>query len=320
MAVFTQVDADELAVFVEAYGVGPVRSCTGIAEGYENSNYRLVTASATLILTLYEKRVRIEHLPFFLGLMDHLADRGVPCPRPLKARDGRSWRALAGRPAALLTFLEGDWPRAVTVDHCARMGRAVAELHRAGDGFQGTRANDLALADWRRLFERNASQADAVAGGLAATVAEELAFLEGRWPHDLPTGIVHADLFPDNVFFRDGAISGIIDFYFACRDFLAYDLAVCLNAWCFDAGGNFEPAKAAALVNGYQTVRALNPAERNAMAVLARGAALRFLLTRLHDWLHPAPGLVAKRKDPLEFLNRLRFHQGADGAEAYGLE
>ncbi len=319
MAVYTEVSDDELTAFVADYDVGEVLSCKGIAEGIENTNYLVETEGGRFILTLYERRVRPDELPFFLGLMEHLAGKGVPCPTPLRTRDGRVLRALGGRPAAMVSFLEGMWPRRPTPDHCAALGQALAGLHRAGADFAPKRDNDLSLAGWRPLLMASLDHADAVKPGLAAELETELAFLESRWPADLPAGVIHADLFPDNVFFRGAMLSGLIDFYFACNDFLAYDVAVCLNAWCFEADGAFNATKARRLLAAYGRVRAFTPAELASLSVLARGSALRFLLTRLYDWVHTPKGALVTPKDPLEYLGKLRFHQAVSGPGAYGL-
>jgi homoserine kinase type II len=320
MAVYTEVSDEDLTAFVADYDVGEVVSCKGIAEGIENTNYVVETEGGRFILTLYERRVKPEELPFFLGLMEHLAGKGVPCPTPLSTRDGRVLRELGGRPAAMVSFLGGMWPRRPTPDHCAALGQALAGLHLAGADFALYRANDLSLAGWRPLLMASLDHADSVKPGLAAELEAELAFLESRWPADLPAGVIHADLFPDNVFFRGVTLSGLIDFYFACNDFFAYDVAVCLNAWCFEADGAFNATKARRLLAAYGRVRTFTPAELATLSVLARGSALRFLLTRLYDWVHTPKGALVTPKDPLEYLGKLRFHQAASGPGAYGLE
>jgi homoserine kinase type II len=319
MAVYTEVPDDELAAFVASYGLGALLSYKGIAEGVENTNYLLHTEKGPIFLTLYEKRVAPEDLPFFLGLMEHLAKAGLTCPTPVRDLEGRMVRTLAGRPAALITFLEGVWIRRPQPRHCAAVGKALAGLHVAGRGFGLTRANGLGLAGWRPLFARFEARADEIVPGLAATVSQELNVLEEHWPEGLEQGVIHADLFPDNVFFLGDRLSGLIDFYFACNDALAYDIAVTLNAWCFESDHGFNVTKGQALLKGYESVRRLTPAEREALPLLARGAALRFLLTRAYDWLHTASNALVKRKDPSEFLRRLKFHRGVRGAGEYGL-
>lgn len=324
MAVYTEVSDDELEDFVAGYDIGRVTSCKGIAEGVENTNYLLQTDRGSFILTLYEKRTRRDDLPFFLGLMDHLAARGLACPTPLKGRDGQSLRELCGRPAAIVSFLAGMWPRRISAEHCAGLGAAMAEMHLAGADFPMSRPNNLSVAGWRPLFEAERARADEVAPNLSATIAAELDFLEASWPQGLPSGLIHADLFPDNVFFMhaDGGqerVSGLIDFYFACTDTLAYDLAICLNAWCFEADGAFNATKARLMLASYGRVRPLSADELDALPTLARGAAMRFLLTRLYDWLNTPAGAFVKRKDPLEYLRKLRFHQEVAGPGQYGI-
>lgn len=320
MAVYTEVSDEEVGAFLAQYDLGAVVSLKGIAEGVENSNYLLQTDRGSFILTLYEKRVAEEDLPFFLGLMEHLAERGVACPTPIAGRDGKALRQLSGRPAAIISFLEGLWPRRIQNRHCAELGGALAQFHLAGADFPMTRRNNLSVPDWRPLFLKSAGRAHEVQPGLAQLLDDELDHLEAHWPADLPAGLIHADLFPDNVFFKGERLSGLIDFYFACTDALAYDLAICMNAWCFEPDGQFNVTKARLLLSNYRKARPFSDAELAALPLLARGCAMRFLLTRLYDWLHHPPGAFVKPKDPLEYLRKLRFHQQVDGPGAYGLD
>jgi homoserine kinase type II len=319
MAVYTDVSDEALTEFLSDYGIGSLVAFRGIAEGVENSNFSLRTTTGDFILTLYEKRVDPADLPWFIGLMRHLADRGIACPLPVSARDGEALRRLCGRHAAITTFLPGVWPRRVQVGHCAALGTALAELHRAGGGYTQARPNTFGHDRWEALFAAIGAEADTVAPGLTAELDDAIAAIGRDWPRGLPRGQIHADLFPDNVFFLGGAVSGLIDFYFACTDFLAYDLAICINAWCFEPDLALNVTKARALLRGYQGARPLEDAELAALPVLCRGAAVRFLLTRLHDWLHTPAAALVTRKDPLEYLRRLRFHQQAETAGAYGV-
>ncbi len=319
MAVYTDVSAAGLSDFLASYDIGTLVSFHGIAEGVENSNFLVQTTAGTFILTLYEKRVDPADLPFFIGLMQHLAANGISCPQPVATRAGTTLGMLAGRPCAMVTFLTGVSVRRPTAEHCAQLGAGLAKLHLAGTGFALTRANALSVSGWRPLFEAAAGRADTVQPGLGLTIADELAQLERTWPRGLPAGVIHADLFPDNAFFLDDRLSGIIDFYFACNDLLAYDVAVCLNAWCFEADGAFNATKGRALLQGYQSVRPLTPGEAEALPCLARGAALRFLLTRLVDWLNVPEGALVRPKDPLEYLRKLRFHRAVTSARDYGM-
>jgi homoserine kinase type II len=252
--------------------------------------------------------------------MEHLAKGGINCPTPVHDAEGRVLRRLAGKPAVLVTFLEGVWIRRPQPRHCAALGQAMASLHLAGRSFAHTRANTLGVRGWRPLFERFRSRADEIAPGLATLIEGELDQLEANWPAELPQGIIHADLFPDNTFFLGDQLSGLIDFYFACQDALAYDVAIALNAWCFESDHAFNITKGQALIKAYQSLRTLEPAERQALPLLARGAALRFLLTRAYDWLHTDKDALVSRKDPQEFLRRLKFHRSILSASEYGLE
>jgi len=319
MAVYTEVSDEALTEFLTRYEIGTLIAFRGIAEGVENSNYALKTSAGDFILTLYEKRVNTADLPYFLGLMEHLAAQGLSCPLPVRARDGQNLNELAGKTAAITTFLPGVWPRKVHVEHCAPLGAALARLHVDGAGFALNRPNGLGPDSWSPLLAKCLPGADAVQQGLGAELDAWCAGIVAAWPHGLPAGQIHADLFPDNVFFLEGDVSGLIDFYFACTDFYAYDVAVCLNAWCFERDFSFNVTKSRALLRGYESVRPLSAAERAALPVLAQGSALRFLLTRLYDWLNTPAGALVTPKDPLDYYRRLRFHLAAKDASAYGL-
>ncbi len=320
MAVYTDVAAEDLAGFLAGYDIGELLSYKGIAEGVENSNFLVHTSRGYFILTLYERRVAERDLPFFLALMEHLARAGITCPQPVKNRAGVTLGRLAGRPAAIVTFLDGLWIRRPNAGHCAAVGEALAGLHLAGADFKMRRENALSIESWRGLYERARARGDSVRPGLCAEIAKELDALDKSWPRDLPQGVIHADLFPDNVFFLGDRLSGLIDFYFACADTLAYDVVVCLNAWCFEPDHSYNVTKGRALLKSYGKARALSAAERAALPVLARGAAMRFLLTRLVDWLAVPDGALVKPKDPLEYFRKLRFHQSVKSAGDYGIE
>jgi homoserine kinase type II len=319
MAVYTQVSGEQMTLFIERYDLGALVSFHGIAEGVENTNYLLRTEQGQYILTLYEKRVNFDDLPYFLGLMEHLAGEGLLCPTPLHDKNGVVLQELAGRQAALISFLEGYSVLRPSAKHCGHVGRALAAMHVAGQGFALQRANALSVQGWRALADATASRADTVALGLQEAIAEEIVFLEQNWPTGLPTGIIHADLFPDNVFFLGDGLSGLIDFYFACNDMLAYDIAICLNAWCFEDPSAFNVTKARALFRGYGELRPLCADELDALPILARGAALRFLLTRLYDWFHTCGSALVRPKDPREYWRKLRFHQQVNSVGDYGL-
>lgn len=319
MAVYTEVTDDALAAFLTDYDIGTMVAFRGIAEGVENSNYSLRTTGGDFMLTLYEKRVNPDDLPWFLGLMEHLAERGLVCPQPVRGRDGSALRHLSGKHAAITTFLPGVWPRRVRPAHCGPVGSAMARLHLAGADYTPQRPNALGPANWRPLLDHCRDRADEMQAGLADQLDEALSTIVPGWPASLPVGHIHADMFPDNVFFLNDTVSGVIDFYFACTDLLAYDVAIGLNAWCFEPDFSFNVTKSRALLAAYASVRPLSAAEQAALPVLCQGAALRFLLTRLYDWLNTPPGAMVTRKDPLQYLRRLRFHLSATDGRDYGL-
>lgn len=318
MAVYTEVSFEELETLLERYDIGVPLSFKGIAEGIENSNFYLQTDRGAFILTLYEKRVAAEDLPFFLGLMEHLAKAGVHCPLPVKTRDGQSLVSLNRRNAAIVTFLTGIALRRPDVAHCAAGGAALAGLHKAGEGFALKRANALGPAGWRPLAE-SIHGADTIEDGLDALINGSLENITAAWPRELPSGVIHADFFPDNILFVGDAVGGVIDFYFACNDFYVYDLATMLNSWCFELDGSYNITKGQAVISAYRAARPLSEAEIAALPVLMRGAALRFLLTRTYDWLNQDPNAMVRVKDPREYSKKLRFHNKVKHAREYGL-
>ena len=320
MAVYTDVVAEELGAFLAGYDLGELLAYKGIAEGVENSNFLVHTTRGYFILTLYERRVAAEDLPFFLALMEHLHAHGISCPQPVKNKRGEVLGRIAGRPAAVVTFLDGMWIRRPSPAHCGALGEALARLHLAGLDFKHSRVNALSVDGWRSLYENCSERANEVQFDLKRFLAAELSHLENAWPLRLPQGVIHADLFPDNVFFLGSKLSGLIDFYFACTDTLAYDVAICLNAWCFESDHSYNVTKGRSLLQAYVQVRKLSHEERGALPLLARGAALRFLLTRLVDWFDVPPGALVRPKDPFEYYRKLRFHQAIGSARDYGID
>jgi homoserine kinase type II len=319
MAVYTDVSDDDLAGFVARYDIGEPIAFKGIAEGVSNSNFFLQTTKDRYILTVYEARAPRGDLPFFIGIMDHLAQHGFACPRPIRMRDGGALADIAGKPAALVSYLDGISIKKPTAAHCRAAGRSMALMHKAASGFAMQRPNPLSVGGWQPLVDAAGARADTISPGLSQRMAQELAFHQSSWPKDLPGGVIHADFFPDNVFFIGGACSGVIDFYFAAQDAFAYDLAISLNAWCFEADASFNLTKGQALIGGYEEVRPLSAPEVAALPQLARGAALRFLLTRTVDLLDVPPGALVRPHDPIPYDRRLSFHRQVASAEAYGL-
>ncbi len=318
MAVYTHVDDEDLISFLNGYEIGDLLSFKGIAEGVENSNYLLHTSAGYFILTLYEKRVNANDLPFFIGLMEHLYKNGISCPEPVRNKSGEALGTLSGRPAAIVTFLDGLSISHSLPHHCKMLGEGVAKMHLAARGFGLSRKNSLTMKDWRPLYELSVGEVDTIEPGLGKLIEGELEFLENNWPTSLPTGIIHADLFPDNVFFLKGKLSGFIDFYFSCNDILAYDAAICINAWCFDDDGQYNQRKAENFLLGYQNIRKFSDEEKQAFPILLRGSAIRFLLTRVYDCLNVPKSAVVVPKDPIEYISRVKFHQTITNFHAYG--
>ena len=320
MAVYTTVDDSALNEFLIAYDIGEILSFAGIVEGVENSNYLLRTTKAHFILTLYEKRVDTVDLPFFIELMTHLSATGMNCPVPVAARDGQVLHQLAGRTCAIFSFLDGTFSRFPNLLKCRALGASLAELHIKSQGVSRHRAIALGPASWTPLLHSIGADADILAKGMHDTITARLQQILMDWPTDLPHGIIHADLFPNNVLFVGDKLTGLIDFYFACEDILAYDIGICLNSWCFEADGSFNMTKSNALIQGYESVRHLSTAEKQAIPVLAAGSAMRFFLTRLYDWIHTPKDAFVSPKDPMEYWTILRFHQSVSGISAYGLD
>lgn len=319
MAVYTIVDDTDLANFLAAYDLGNVLSFAGIAEGVENSNYLLRTDRANYIVTLYEKRVDANDLPFFMEVMEQLAQAGMNCPLPVTALDGTVLRELNGRPCAVFSFLDGTWSRFPNREKCHALGVALAEMHVKAKSVTRRRPNALGPDAWQPLFDSIADHADDLAPNMRDKIQTQLTALLDGWPRDLPHGVIHADLFPNNVLFVGDRLTGLIDFYFACDDTLAYDVGICLNSWCFDSDGSFNLTKSRALIKGYESIRPLSEAEIAAIPTLAAGSAMRFFLTRLYDWIHTPKDALVSPKDPMEYWSIVRFHQSVSGPTSYGI-
>lgn len=326
MAVYTHLTEDDIQAYLNQFDIGTLVAWNGITEGIENSNFYLKTTKDKYILTLFEKRVNPKDLPFFIGMMEHLAARGISCPKPIAAKNGEVVLVLKDRPAVIISFLEGKGVRTVRNTHMALLGDVLAHMHQAAEGFRLSRPNTMSFPEWKLLAEKVVGRADEIFAGLGTLITKEIKFLEQHWPKpdELPAGVIHADLFPDNVFYiehgMDVHLSGVIDFYFACNDFFMYDLAITMNAWCFEnMHHEFNITRTSLLLKGYNQVRQISTAELEALPILARGAALRFLLTRCYDWLNPASGAIVRPKDPKEYLRKLQFHQQVKTSREYGL-
>ncbi len=319
LAVYTAITDIDVIQHLLNYNIGELESLKGIAEGVQNSNYFLSTSKGQYILTLYEQMVEEKDLPFYVGLMEHLSQCGINCPQPMKMKNGEALSTLCGRPAAIVSFLNGVSVSEPLEDPCRQVGQMLARMHLATSNFTMTLENALCQSKWRQFYRRSDGRVGEIDNDLPSIMEAELDFLDANWPNLLPTGVIHADLFPDNVFFLSGELSGFIDFYFAANDLLAFDIAVCINAWCFGKDGKFSRGKSSALLEGYQSVRKLDARECDALPVLCRGASIRFLVTRIYDWLNVPHGAVVTPHNPLVYLARLKFHQNVAHADEYGL-
>lgn len=326
MAVYTHLSNEDIAALMtEAYGFRALKFAIGIAQGVSNSNYLVVVEDVSgneikTILTLFEARTDPKDVPFFLQLMQHLATHGIECPGPIARTDGALYGEVAGKTAALVSFLEGKSRTRIEAVHAGEVGAALAKLHRAGENFAGQRTNALSLSGWQAIAEKVLPRLDEIQQGLQTLVRDALSDLAAQWQSvtALPRGIIHADFFPDNVFFEGDRVSGMIDFYFACTDVYAYDLAIAVNAWCFEPSREFNFTKSQQLLRQYQNHRPLTDAEKQALPLLMRGASMRFLLTRAQDWLFREKSALVTPKDPLEYAAKLRFHQRVKSASEYG--
>lgn len=319
MAVYTHISETDLREHLTRFDLGELLSFDGISEGVENTNYRLETTRGRYILTLFEKRIERDELPFYITFMEFIRENGVPAPYAAEAKTGEKITDFNGKPSVITPFLEGVWSRNPTAVQCEALGNTLGRMHLAGRKFPLKRKNSLSLPAWKNLILASADRADTIEPGLAALLEGELQYLEKNWPKYLPKGAIHGDLFPDNIFFLGNDISGVIDFYFACYETLAYDLMLTLNAWCFDKQGGFSKDKAAALLHAYQAVRPLSKGETKALPFFGAAAALRIVSTRLYDWLNPVEGALVRPLDPLEHVRILKFHRKISTPADYGI-
>ena len=320
MAVYTQISQSDVETLLSNYPIGTLKDFTAITAGIQNSNFFVNTDQGRFVLTIYENSVSEKDLPFFLNLMEHFASRNIPCPLPIKNKSGGNISHILGKPCAIVSFVKGHELKEYSIEHIAELGTNIAKMHLAGIDFPMKRPNEIGIEGWRKKFESVKARASEVSPGLAEELSKMREWLNARWPENLPSGVIHGDIFPDNVLFAsDGKIAGIIDFYFACNDILAYDFAICMNAWCFDNNRNFNPEKAKALITSYTGIRPFSKDELEALPVLATGAAMRFLLTRLYSLQNQVEGAIVGTKDPLEYLHKLRFHSEVKSYEEYFL-
>ena len=308
MAVYTKLEHQEVRQFLEQYNINNFKDYKGITEGVENTNYLIKTSEQDYILTIYEKRVDENDLPFFIKLLSYLSENKFPCPRPIASKNNEKINRIKNKNAALVTFLNGQSKNKITSEECFEIGKITAQLHEITKKFDINRKNNLSIENWESIFEKTIKQKIDLDESIIKKTKNYLNFLKDKWPKNLPQGIIHADLFPDNIFFTNNKVSGIIDFYFACNDFFAYEIAICINSLCFDNNSTFNMTKAKNLIDGYTSIRTLSEDEKKYLPILSMGAAMRFFLTRLYDFYHTDNKADVKIKDPFEYLKKIEFH------------
>ena len=323
MAVYTDLKKEEVVTFLSLYNIGSLVSFSGITEGIENSNYHLKTSTNDFILTLFEKRTDKNDLPFFINIMMYLNEREFKCPKPIVDNKGGYLQRLSGKPALIVNFLEGKSKTELTIQDIFTVGSTMAKMHVCSKNYNMKRKNSLSILGWEELlYKCDTSISKTILNEIEPRIIEEirhsLDFCKNNWPKNLPKGFIHADMFPDNVFFKNNKISGVIDFYFSCTDILVYDLAIAVNAWCFDNDEIFNKNKFKSLIDGYQSIRKLSKEELFYLPLLSQAAALRFLLTRIYDWAHTPKNANVIPKNPKEYIQKMRFHETISNNKNYG--
>jgi len=309
MGVFTHISEENLNTFLEDYNLKEVQSFEGINEGIQNTNYKIKIDTKDFILTIYENINNIDDLDFFLSLMNYLSSKGIKCPIPIENSKSNYVGEIKSKPAALLTFIDGKSTLNIKKDHTFEVGKVLAEMHLNTRDFPLEKINDLSVDGWEKLLIKNKNKIDKFEKNLYKKIEDKIIIIRKKWPKDLPSGVIHADLFPDNVLFKDGKVSGLIDFYFSCTDYFTYDLCICINAWCFNYKNEFQIDLFQNLLKGYQSIRKLEEEEINAIPLLCHASSLRFLLTRIDNWKNKNDLDIVNYQDPMEFLKRLEFHE-----------
>lgn len=317
MAVYTKLEHQEVRQFLEQYNINNFKDYKGITEGVENTNYLIKTSEQDYILTIYEKRVDENDLPFFIKLLSYLSENKFPCPKPIANKNNEKINRIKNKNAALVTFLNGQSKNKITSEECFEIGKITAQLHEITKKFDINRKNNLSIENWESIFEKTIKQKIDLDESIIKKTKNYLNFLKDKWPKNLPQGIIHADLFPDNIFFTNNKVSGIIDFYFACNDFFAYEIAICINSLCFDNNSTFNMTKAKNLIDGYTSIRTLSEDEKKYLPILSMGAAMRFFLTRLYDFYHTDNKADVKIKDPFEYFKKIEFHSSIKNFNEY---
>ena len=320
MAIYTKLDQEKINIILSNYKLGALKKFVGIKEGIENTNYFIETEKGKFILTIYEKRVKETDLPFFTNLMFELSKNGFMCPKPITNKHNDYISDINNKKFMIVSFLDGKSKSNLSPSECKIVGSQIAKLHKITKNFKFERKNDLSIRSWRSIFSQVKDKCNKIHADFPKLIEANLVSIEKEWPKNLPAGIIHADLFHDNIFFIQDEFSGLIDFYFSCEDYFAFEIAICFNALCFDGvkeNLSFNVTKAKKFIDGYSSIRNLSNAERDSMKVLSQGASLRFLLTRVFDALNTVQGAMVKVKDPIEYLKRLEFHKNSKGSEDY---
>jgi len=320
MAVYTKLSEEQLKDFFLKYNLGKLLNYKEIREGIENTNYFINAEKGKFILTLYEKRVDEKDLPFFIGLMKNLFDKNFPSPQPIINKNGNYISEISGKKAAIVSFLEGNSKKVLNPENCYQVGMNTAKLHLITKNLSGKRQNKLSIDSWRKIYNKVKKDCSKIHQNLPDIIEKNLDIIEKKWPKNIPSGIIHADLFPDNIFFKGNELSGIIDYYFSCNDYYAFEIAICLNALCFEGRSenlSFNVTKAKKFIDGYSSLRRLSEEEKESLKILCQGAAIRFLLTRVFDFLNLIEGAIVKIKDPVEYLKRLEFHNSVKNYQDY---
>ena len=320
MAIYTKLSENVLKEFFSKYNLGKLVNYNGIQDGIENTNYFVQTDKGKFILTIYEKRVEEQDLPFFMGLMRNLFDSNFPSPQPLINKNGNYITEIANKKAAVVSFLNGSAKKILSPDNCNKVGIESAKLHMITKNLKGKRGNRLSVDSWKKIYKKIKKDCTKIHPNLTNIIEKNLQEIENSWPKNIPSGIIHADLFPDNIFFKGNKLTGIIDFYFSCHDFYAFEIAICLNAFCFEGKNenlSFNVTKEKKFIDGYSIIRKLSEEEKKSLKIQCQGAAMRFLLTRVFDFLNLTEGAIVKIKDPIEYLKRLEFHNSVKNYQHY---
>jgi len=320
MAVYTKLSEKELKEFFSKYNLGELLNYKEIKEGIENTNYFIQTEKGKFILTLYEKRVEEKDLPFFISLMRNLFDKNFPSPEPIINKNGNYISEISEKKAAVVSFLDGYAKKILNPNDCYEVGINTAKLHLITKNLSGKRENKLSINSWRKIYNKVKKDCSKIHPNLPKVIEKNLDEIEKNWPKNIPSGIIHADLFSDNILFKNNRLTGIIDFYFSCNDFYAFEIAICLNALCFEGINenlSFNVTKAKKFIDGYNSIRKISEDEKKSLKILCQGAAMRFLLTRVFDYLNLVEGAVVKVKDPIEYLKRLEFHNDVNSYQDY---